>query len=271
MVEDSLLARDPDGRVELVVAGSVAHLRLVRVAARNAIDPLWVAEFDAAVAAIEGDTGVRAVVISAAGPAFTVGGDLRHFAVHLDRLSAELDDLIRVYHATLVRLADLPVPVVCAVQGGAAGGGLGLLWCSDVVIAAADAVLATGFAEIALSGDGGSSWFLPRLVGMRRAKEMILFNRVLTAAEAVEWGLVSRVVPRDRLEAEAAETAARLAAGPTVAYGEMRRLLWRSLSAGLEDQLEAERQAIVRCGTTADAREGITAFVERRPPSFGGA
>lgn len=271
MAEDPSVAGDPDGRVELVVADGVAHLRLVRVDARNAIDRLWVAEFDAAVAAIEGDAGVRVVLISAAGPAFTVGGDLRHFSGHLDRLSAELDDLIRVYHATLVRLADLPVPVVCAVQGGAAGGGLGLLWCSDVVIAAADAVLATGFAELALSGDGGSSWFLPRLVGMRRAKEMTLFNRVLTAAEALEWGLVSRVVPRDQLEAEALETAARLAAGPTVAFGEMRRLLARSLSASLEEGLEAELQAIVRCGKTEDAREGITAFLERRPPSFEGA
>ena len=271
MVEDPLLAGDAAERVQLMVAGSVAHLRLVRLDARNAIDRLWVAEFDAAVAAVEGDASVRAVLISAAGPAFSVGGDLRHFSTDLDRLSAELDDLIAVYHATLVRLADLPVPVVCAVQGGAAGGGLGLLWCSDLVIAADDVRLATGFAELALSGDGGSSWFLPRLVGMARAREMILFNRVLTVAEALEWGLVSRVVPRDRLEAKALETVSRLAAGPTVAYGEIRRLLNRSLSAGLEDQLEAERQAIVRCGNTADAREGVTAFLERRPPSFEGA
>jgi 2-(1,2-epoxy-1,2-dihydrophenyl)acetyl-CoA isomerase len=259
-----------DSRVELSIAGAVAHLRLVRVDARNAIDRLWVAEFDATVAAVEADRGVRAVLISAAGPAFTVGGDLAHFAADLDRLAPELDDLITVYHATLVRLANLPVPVVCAVHGAAAGGGLGLLWCSDLVIAADDAVLATGFGELSLSGDGGSSWFLPRLVGMRRAKEMALFNRVLKAHEALEWGLVSRVVPRDQLEAEALETASRLAAGPTVAYGEIRRLLLRSLSADLADQLEAERQAIIRCGNTADAREGITAFLERRPPSFEG-
>jgi 2-(1,2-epoxy-1,2-dihydrophenyl)acetyl-CoA isomerase len=252
------------------MAGAVAHLRLVRVDARNAIDRRWVAEFDATVAAVEADGSVRAVLISAAGPAFTVGGDLAHFAADLDRLAPELDDLITVYHATLVRLANLPAPVICAVHGAAAGGGLGLLWCSDVVIAADDAVLATGFGELALSGDGGSSWFLPRLVGMRRAKEMELFNRVLKAHEALEWGLVSRVVPRDELETEALETATRLAAGPTVAYGEIRRLLLRSLSADLADQLEAERRAIVRCGETADAREGITAFLERRPPSFEG-
>jgi 2-(1,2-epoxy-1,2-dihydrophenyl)acetyl-CoA isomerase len=264
------LPGDLSGRVEVVVAGGVAHLRLVRVDARNAIDASMVAGLAAATAAIEGDAAVRAVLISAAGPAFTVGGDLAHFAADLDRLAPELDDLITVYHATLVRLAGLPVPIVCAVHGAAAGGGLGLLWCSDVVIAADDAVLATGFGELALSGDGGSSWFLPRLVGMRRAKEMTLFNRVLKADEALEWGLVTRVVPGDQLEAEARETATRLAAGPTVAYGEIRRLLLRSLSADLADQLEAERQAIIRCGETADAREGITAFLGRRPPSFQG-
>jgi 2-(1,2-epoxy-1,2-dihydrophenyl)acetyl-CoA isomerase len=257
-------------RVQWSLEGGVAHVRLVRADARNAIDRLWVAEFDAAVTAVEADPGVRAVLISAIGPAFTVGGDLAHFATDLDRLAPELDDLITVYHGTLVRLAGFPAPVVCAVHGAAAGGGLGLLWCSDVVIAADDAVLATGFGELALSGDGGSSWFLPRLVGMRRAKDIALFNRVLRADEALEWGLVTRVVPRDELEAEALETATRLAAGPTVAYGEIRRLLLRSLSADLADQLEAERVAIIRCGKTADAREGITAFLARRPPKFEG-
>jgi 2-(1,2-epoxy-1,2-dihydrophenyl)acetyl-CoA isomerase len=252
------------------VEDGVAHLRLVRDGARNAIDRRVVADLDAAVAAVEAESGVRAVLISAIGPAFTVGGDLAHLAADLDRLAAELDHLITVYHGTLARLAAFPAPIVCAVQGAAAGGGLGLLWCSDVVIAADDAVLATGYGELSLSGDGGSSWFLPRLVGMCRAKEMAMFGRVVKAHEALEWGLVSKVVPRGELEAEALATATRLATGPTVAYGEIRRLLLRSLSVGLADQLEAERAAILRCGETADAREGITAFLERRRPKFDG-
>lgn len=257
-------------RVALSIAEGVAHLRLSRPDARNAIDPRWVREFDAAIDAAGRAPGVRAVLISAAGAAFSVGGDLRHFAGRLDRLPDELGTMIGGYHAALTRLATLPVPVVCAVQGAAAGGGLGLLWCADTVLAADDARLAAGFAALGLSGDGGSSWFLPRLVGMPRAREMILENRVLSAAEALEWGLVSRVVPLDRLEGEALGTAARIAAGPTVAYGEMRRLLLRSFAVDLPDQLDAERQAIMRCGATADAREGIAAFLERRPPSFEG-
>lgn len=263
-------AGQDDPRVELSICGAVAHLRLVRTAAGNAIDPAWVASLDGAVTACTAAPGVRAVLISAAGTSFSVGGDLRHFRSTLHRLPEELGEMISGYHATLDRLAALPVPVVCAVQGAAAGGALGLLWCADVVLAADDAKLATGYAALGLSGDGGSSWFLPRLVGLRRARELILENRTLSAAEALEWGLVSRVVPPDRLDAEAKEVAARLAAGPTVAYAEMRRLLARSLGVGLGDQLDAERSAIVRCGATADAVEGIAAFTERRPPRFAG-
>lgn len=257
-------------RFALSSAGGVARLRMVRPEARNAIDPQWVSEFDAAVTALEQIDGARAVLIEADGPAFTVGGDLGHFHAQRHRMADELTSMVGGYHPALGRLAALPLPIVCAVSGAAAGGGLGLVWCADVVIAAHDAKFATGFATLGLSGDGGSSWFLPRLVGLRRARQLILHNRVLGAAEALDWGLVDRVVPAAELEGEAEAEAARLAAGPTVAYGEMRRLLWRSLSAGLEDQLQAEVEAIVRCGATDDAREGVTAFVERRSPKFGG-
>ena len=259
----------PSRRVEVAVEAGVAQVRLVRPEAGNAIDPAWVAQFEEAVSVAGGDD-VRCILITAEGPAFNVGGDLVHFRSRLPRLAEELDEMISGYHDTLGRLAAVDVPVVCAVQGAAAGGALGLLWCADVVVAADDLKLATGFAALGLSGDGGSSWFLPRLVGLRRARELILENRVLSAEEAQDWGLVSKVVPRDRVEAEARSVAERLAAGPTVAYGEMRLLLARSFSAGLDDQLEAERRAIVRCGATGDAVEGVTAFAEQRPPVFGG-
>jgi 2-(1,2-epoxy-1,2-dihydrophenyl)acetyl-CoA isomerase len=257
-------------RAELTVDDGVARLRLVRADAGNAIDPAMVAAIDDAVSACAANAAVRAVLICADGPAFSVGGDLRHFIDRRDRLPEELDAMIGTYHETLARLAELPLPVVCAVQGGAAGGGLGLLWCADVVLAADDLKLATGFARLALSGDGGSSWWLPRLVGMRRARELMLGGRVLSAPEALEWGLVTRIVKPDQLEDEALAVAREFAAGPTQAYGEMRRLLARSLSTPLAAQLAYERQACVRCGATADAREGIAAFVERRAPRFEG-
>jgi 2-(1,2-epoxy-1,2-dihydrophenyl)acetyl-CoA isomerase len=257
-------------RVTLEVDGGVARLRLARPEARNGIDAAMVEALGAAVAACETRPGVRCVLIGADGPSFSVGGDLRHFAGTLERLPEELDTMIGRYHTTLARLAALPVPVVCAVRGAAAGGGLGLLWCADVVIAADDLRLTSGFALLGLSGDGGSTWHLPRLVGMRRALDFTLGGLVLSAQEALDWGLVSRVVPVDALEAAAEETARRFAAGPTIAYGHIRRLLRTSSTATFEEQLAAERTAIVDCGRAADAREGIAAFVARRTPHFEG-
>jgi 2-(1,2-epoxy-1,2-dihydrophenyl)acetyl-CoA isomerase len=257
-----------DNRVDLQIADGVAHLRLVRADARNAIDPLMVAALGEAIARCAEPGPARALLITAEGPSFTVGGDLAHFDATPD-LAAELDAMIGPFHEALAQLAELPLPVVCAAQGAAAGGGLGLLWCADVVIAADDLRIATGFAQIALSGDGGSSWQLPRMVGRRRAQELILEGRVLGAQEALEWGLVTRVVARAALAAEAQRSVRRLADGPTFALAQMRQLLCQSAGATLREQLQAEREAIVRCGATADAREGITAFAEHRPPRFG--
>jgi 2-(1,2-epoxy-1,2-dihydrophenyl)acetyl-CoA isomerase len=224
----------------------------------------------AAVDGCERAEGVRALLISADGSAFSVGGDLEHFGGQLHRLPDALDEMVGPYHQVLGRLAELPVPVVCAVRGAAAGGALGLLWCADVVLVAQDAKLATGFARLGLSGDGGSSWWLPRLVGMVRARELVLGGRVLSGVEAAEWGLVTRAVPAEDLEAQALAAARALAAGPTVAYGEMRRLLARSLSLDIEGGLAAELAACLRTGATADGREGIRAFGERRDPRFEG-
>jgi 2-(1,2-epoxy-1,2-dihydrophenyl)acetyl-CoA isomerase len=258
-------------RAELTVEDGVARLRLVRGDARNAIDPGMVRGLGEAVAACAEAGGVRALLISADGPSFTVGGDLRHFASELERLPQELDEMVGGYHEALGTLAELPVPIVCAVQGGAAGGGLGLLWCADMVVAADDLKLATGFTRLGLNGDGGSSWWLPRLVGMPRARELLIGGRVLNAAEALEWGLVSRVVPLAELEAEALAAVRELAAGPTLALGEIRRLLAGSGARSLHEGLAAEHEAMIRTGATSDAREGVTAFVERRAPRFAGS
>jgi 2-(1,2-epoxy-1,2-dihydrophenyl)acetyl-CoA isomerase len=258
-------------RAELTFDDGVARLRLVRADAGNAIDPEMVEGIAAAVAACGSGGGVRALLISAEGPSFTVGGDLQHFGSRLERLAQELDEMVGAYHKSLGTLAELPVPVVCAVQGGAAGGGLGLLWCADVVVAADDLKLATGFARLGLNGDGGSSWWLPRLVGMPRARELLIGGRVLNADEALAWGLVSRVVPREELESEALAVARELAAGPTVALAEIRRLLAGSGARSLHEGLAAEHEAMIRTGATSDAREGVTAFVERRAPRFAGS
>jgi 2-(1,2-epoxy-1,2-dihydrophenyl)acetyl-CoA isomerase len=259
-----------DDRVTLAVRDGIASMRLTRPEAGNAIDPAWVASFGSAVSACAADPSIRSVLISADGRAFTVGGDLEHFASRRDDLEAALNEMVPPFHAALGELAALQRPVVAALQGPIAGGGLGLAFCADIVLAAPSAKFVCGFSLLGLSGDGAGSWFLPRLVGPRRAAEMMLLGRELSAIEAVEWGLATRVVEADELEAEAQTIARGLADGPLTAFAHMKRLLRTSWDATLDEQLLAEAGAMLDCGRTADAREGVAAFAERRPPRFGG-
>jgi 2-(1,2-epoxy-1,2-dihydrophenyl)acetyl-CoA isomerase len=256
--------------IELRVVDGVAEIVLARADARNAIDFAWVERLAAVCADCARQPSARAVLIRAEGSAFTVGGDLDHLEARLDDLPGELDRMVTLFHRALADLAELPIPVVAAAHGAVAGGGLGLLWCADLVLLAEGTKLATGFARLGLSGDGGSTWYLPRLVGVRRAIELQLEGRVLSAEEAVEWGLASRVVPSESLAAEARAAAARLASGPTHAYGETRRLLRSAFDRDLRAGLDAEGAAMQRCARTADAREGIAAFIARRAPRFEG-
>jgi 2-(1,2-epoxy-1,2-dihydrophenyl)acetyl-CoA isomerase len=168
--------------------------------------------------------------------------------------------MVARYHETLARLAELPLPIVCAATGAVAGGALGLLWCADFTIVADDAKLATGFLELGLSGDGGSSWWLPRLVGIGRARELLLGGRVLSGVEAAEWGLVSTALPADEVEAHADFVARRLAARRGEAYAEIRKLLANSDRRDLRQALQAEQQAMQRTAASDEARELIARF-----------
>lgn len=257
------------------VADGVGVITLNRPQARNAIDPAFTEDLDDAVrrCAVDGaaDGTVRAVLIRAEGPSFTVGGDVAAMA---RTPPAELPALLRritgTYHATLQLLDRLPVPVVAAVHGAVAGGGLGLVYVADVVLAAESTRFTAGFAGLGLSVDSGGTWFLPRLVGTRRAAELCLGQRVLSAGEAAEWGLISRVVRDEDLAAEAGSAARALAAGPTRALGEIRTLLRRSPDADLGGQLLAESEALARTGATRDAAHGIASFMAKTRPGFEG-
>ncbi len=257
--------------VEYDVEGGVATIRLNRPDAGNAIDPTMVEDLYEAVFRAGDDPDVRAVLLCGAGRNLSVGGDLPFFADTADEdLPARLRQMTDVYHLALDRLATLDAPVVCAVRGAAAGGGMGLVHVADLVVAADDAVFAVGYAAIGLASDGANTWYLPRVVGMRRAQEMFLLNRRLSGSEALDWGVVTEVVPADEVDARARALADRLAAGPTTALGRMKRLLRASATSTLTEQLAAETAEMSAAGGGADAGEGIRAFVAKRRPDFRG-
>jgi 2-(1,2-epoxy-1,2-dihydrophenyl)acetyl-CoA isomerase len=212
---------------------------------------------------------MRALLIRASGPTFTPGGDLKLFAA-ADSLPATVLPMVETYNEALLGLSRLAVPVVAATHGAVAGGGLGLALVADVVFAAEGTKFAAGFAKLGLTGDGGCAFFVPYLVGTRRAFELYYDNRVLDAREALEWGLISKVVPADNLRADAEAYARNLATGPTVAFAEIRAHIRGAATASLADQLRAEYRAMEVATATDDARAAIAAFIAKRGPVFRG-
>ena len=252
-------------------ATGIARLELNRPDAANAINLALAVELEQAALTVAGDANVRAVLLTGAGARFCGGGDVADFAQQpADRLPEHLGEITAHLHPAVATLATLNAPVVAAVQGSAAGAGLGLVLAADIVIASRSARFVMAYTGIGMSPDGSSSWFLPRIVGQRRALELALTNRVLSADEAREWGVATTVVEDDALVGAAEEVVAKLAAGPTAAYGRAARLLRASWGNTLDDQLAVEREEIMASGATADGREGISAFVEKRPPRFVG-
>ena len=243
---------------------------------RNAIDATMAEEIYEVAQLCANDPAIRAVLMLANGKSFTVGGDLAFLA---NTKPGDLPGLLRAmtgpYHEALRTFSRLSVPIVAGVQGAAAGGGLGMMYCADIVLAAENAKFATGFGALGLSMDGANSRFLPRLVGMRRAAELYFEERVLDANEALEWGLVTRVVPLAQLQEQALACATRLANGPTRAYGEVRRLYRESLSATLAEQLGAHTRGAMpdcrhcrrhrrNCQLCRQAQAGFRGPVRRR-------
>lgn len=264
-------AASPFKTVLLDIADGVATLRLNRPDKGNAINEEMAGDLEEASVRIAEAPSLRAVLIAGNGSNFTMGGDVNLFAgTPSAELPGKLRRMIDGYHRAIDRLTGIDAPVVAAVRGAAAGGGLGLLYSADIVVASTDARFALGYGALGLTSDGGNTWFLPRLVGMRRAQELFLLNRRLSAQEAFEFGLVSRLAPDDAVEAEAIAVARELAAGPTRAFGAMRRMLRQSFETSLGAQLEAEMQSIVGASRSDDAREGIAAFAARRRPVFRG-
>ena len=251
-------------------ADGVATITLNRPEAYNALNLALGRDLFAAALEVDEDPGVRCVVITGAGKAFCGGGDVKDFAEALPRIGVLVKELTTYVHGAVSRLARSPKPVIVAVNGVAAGGGLSLALSGDLVLAAESARFTMAYSKIGATPDGSSSYFLPRLTGIRRALELYLTNRVLSAKEALEWGLVTRVVPDAELGSATRALAKELAQGPTKAFGAAKLLFHQSTHESLETQMELESQAIAASGHTEDFREGVTAFAAKKTPTFRG-
>ena len=244
--------------------------RLVTLNRPERLNALTVEMADALVAALDAasaDKSCRAVLLTGAGRGFCAGQDLTAIA---GAGPAEIAALLDRYHPAIRKMRELPLPVIAAVNGVAAGAGANLALACDIVLAARSAVFVQAFARIGLVPDCGGTWFLPRLVGAARARALAMLADPLPAAAAAEWGMIWRAVDDDRLMPEAHALTARLAGGPTAAFALIKRALDQSASNGLEEQLDVERRLQAEAAATPDHAEGVRAFLDKRPAVFTG-
>ena len=251
--------------------GAVVTLTLNRPDAMNALTVDLKEALRDTLASLESDRSCRAIVLTGAGKAFCVGQDLREHAADLSKGSTDLDTVRAHYNPIAQRLANMPKPVVAAIRGMAAGAGASLSLLADFRIGGPRTAFLMAFANVGLAGDTGVSWSLPRIVGHARALELLLLAEPVKSDAAYAMGLLSRLVEEDeQVLPVAQELAARLAAGPTVAYGAIKRELSVGDAGTLSDALAAEAQAQAICGATADHRDAVDAFVAKRKPAFEG-
>jgi 2-(1,2-epoxy-1,2-dihydrophenyl)acetyl-CoA isomerase len=256
--------------VLLDIDGDVAHLRLNRPEASNALDTELLTVLHEQLQACR-EAGARAVLLTGEGRNFCAGGDVKAFIAQGERLPAYLREATEWLGRCASALIRLPAPVIAAVQGYAAGGGgLGLVCACDLAIASRSARFLLGATRVGMAPDASASVTLGQIVGFRRAMELALLNDELTAEEALAIGLVNRVVDDGALHSEGIALARELAAGPTEALAATKRLLWDGLGAVIEERLREEGRAVAQLGGTIDAREGLKAVIDKRPPRFVG-
>jgi 2-(1,2-epoxy-1,2-dihydrophenyl)acetyl-CoA isomerase len=270
----------PGGEVESLIGagpalldlhGAVAHLTLNRPDAANGLDIAMLEGMQAALRLCSGEPRVRVLLLTGSGKNFCAGGDVRVFASQGPALPHYIRRATALLQEVIAALIHLDAPVVTAVQGyTAGGGGLGLVCASDLVIAAESAKFLAGATRVAMAPDAGLSVTLPRLVGARKAAEMLLLNPTVTAEEAVQLGLVNRLVADAELLPCAREVAAQLAAGAPLALAATKRLLWAGVGLGPEAAMPEESRTVAELCRSADVHEGLAAVIEKRAPRFQG-
>ncbi len=254
------------------VEGGVGRLTMNRPDSLNALNPALARDLHAAARRLAEDSRVRCIVICGAGDHFMAGGDIRSFHAALPALQAgdrsALEAMFEDVHGAIRSLRGNGKPVVAEVRGACAGFGLSLMAACDLAWAADDCNFTLAYCHLGVSPDGGSTWSLPRTVGLKRSMELALLGDRFDAAQAREWGLVNRVLPAAELAAQTAAVAARLAAGPAAAYARSKALINQSFEQDLDGQLDAERNAFIDCTCGGEFAEGVAAFLSKRRPDF---
>jgi len=261
---------DPWGKAMTILVEAHPGYRLITLNRPERLNALTVEMAEALSAALDAaaaDSGCRALLLTGAGRGFCAGQDLTAI---VDMAPAEIGHLLDHYHPLVKQLRALPIPVVCAVNGVAAGAGANLALACDIVLAAEGASFVQAFARIGLIPDCGGTWLLPRLVGMARARALAMLAEPLPASTAAEWGMIWQAVADDRLMTEAHALAARLAGAATGGLGLIKRALDAAETNGLDHQLDLERDLQEKAAGSPDHAEGVRAFLEKRPPVFSG-
>ena len=248
--------------------GAIARLALNRPDAANGLDSLMASELKQAAQLCSGDPELKAVVLSASGRFFCAGGDIKEMMSHGDEVGAAVRSLADDLHSAISTLSRMQAALIVAVNGVAAGAGFSLALIGDIVLAAESSSFTMAYTRAGLCPDGSSSYFLPRLVGLRKAQELMLTNRTLGPQEACALGVVTRVVADDDLVAQAEQVASDLANSAHLSTAYVKKLLLSSPGNDLEAQMELEGQLVSRCAASPDGREGIQAFVDKRKPEF---
>ncbi len=253
------------------VANQIATITLSRPDAANSVNLKMAEELHDVATHCASNADIRAVILTAEGKMFCAGGDVIGFHAEGDRMSEHMRGMTTTMHAAISRFYRMDAPLIIAVNGTAAGAGMSIALTGDIVFAAQSAKFTMAYSKIGFSPDGSSTYFLPRLVGVRKAKELALLNPVLSAEEACAMGLITEVVADDALMDKARECAAKLARGATKAHGEIKRLFADSLSNTLETQMELETRSIAGlAGSSEDAKGGVAAFVAKEKYTFKG-
>ncbi len=257
--------------MRLEVKGNVAYLTMTRPDKANTVNAAFAKEFREAAETCRDDDRVRAVLLSSEpGRIFCAGGDLGVFSSLGDQASKGIEGMLGDFHPAVEIFDTMDAPLISVVDGVAGGAGFSLALASRFVLASERSKFCMAYTKAGLTPDGGSTYYLPRIVGLRRAEELMVTNRTLSAQEALDWGIINRLLPQEDLMPAAEAFAAEIASGATKAYGAVRRMLIDSLSNPIQDQLAAEGRNITAAVDSADGKEGINAFLNKRDPEFTG-